>query len=839
MESFRRAPFLLFLLLLPALSIAETTFTPNVSHYIVCGSKTSVSLINENPPRTFEADVSSLQSEKNSFTVANPDNASSGSLYSTARVSFSSFTYSFNMEPNSSNVLRLHFLPFTAQLSTARFSVQALNYKLLESFTVSDAVSPTIKEFFLWTDNSILEVEFIPLSNAVAFVSAIEAFTAPPELLVENTVPNFIGDATINVDLAKQVLETVYRVNMPGPTITPHNDTLWRTWITDDPYITRSAVSQSANISASLNYDPSQGSSEEIAPETVYNTARVLNISDDQIISNTGFNINITWSFSVGSGYYLIRLHFCDIISDTNRLDEGLVFAVYIMEYAPLTNNLKVSQYVSQTLEPFYIDFVAHVTSAQNITVSIGLDRMRSTINQAFLNGLEIMKVNNLNGTTDSSNGSKKISLAVVLGAIIGGVIIIALIVSCVVVASRQRRRRKPVPDDKETQLIWSPMTGGVNFDNSSKSAGATTIGASPRVDLGLLISFAEIKMATNNFDEKNLIGLGGFGMVYKGVLSNGTEVAVKRASSRSQQGFPEFQTEIEVLSQIRHRHLVSLIGYCNERSEMILVYEYMEKGPLRNYLYGHELPPLSWKQRLEICIEAAKGLHYLHTGYAQTIIHRDVKSTNILLGEGFEAKVSDFGLSKLGASMGETHVSTAVKGTIGYLDPEYYKTQKLTDKSDVYSFGVTLLEVLCARPVIDPCLPREDINLAEWAHMWQRKGQLEKIVDPRLVGEINENSLRKFWEIAENCLHEYGIDRPAIGDVLWNLDYCLQLQETDVRREPYEDSGTSEAHFPAFPVVRRMPSSVISHGTGNSGESHSDTTNSNVFSQIISNEGR
>jgi serine/threonine protein kinase len=738
------------------------------------------------------------------------------------------------MEPNSSNVLRLHFLPFSAELLTAKFSVQALNYMLLESFNVSDTVSPTIKEFFLWTDTSKLDVKFIPL-NSHAFVSAIEAFTAPPELLA--MTPTLIGNATINGGLAKQVLETMYRVNMPGPLITPHNDTLWRTWVTDNPYVHNPAVFDSANTSAVLNYVPSQGSSEEIAPDTVYNSARVLNISTDQIISNPSFNINITWSFSVITGYhYLIRLHFCDIISETNRLDQSLAFKVYIMDNLAITNNLRVSQYTSYTLEPFYIDFIAHVASAQNINVSIGLSTQDST--KAFLNGLEIMKVNNPSGAANSSKGGKK-SLAVALGASIGVVIIIALIVSCVVVASCKKQHRKPVPDDKETQLTWSPITGGVNFDTSSKSAGATTIGASPRVELGLLISFAQLKMATNNFDEKNLLGSGGFGNVYKGILSNGTEVAVKRASSRSQQGLPEFQTEIEVLSQIRHRHLVSLIGYCNERSEMILVYEYMEKGPLRNYLYGQELPPLSWKQRLEICIEAAKGLHYLHTGYSQIIIHRDVKSTNILLGEGFVAKVSDFGLSKLGASMGETHVSTAVKGTIGYLDPEYYKTQKLTDKSDVYSFGVTLLEVLCARPVIDPSLPREDINLAEWAQMWKRKGQLEKIVDPRVVGEINENSLRKFWEIAENCLKEYGTDRPAIGDVLWNLEYCLQLEETDVRREPYDDSGTSEAHFPSFPVVRRMPSSVVSHGTGTSGESQSDITNSNVFSQIISNEGR
>lgn len=339
---------------------------------------------------------------------------------------------------------------------------------------------------------------------------------------------------------------------------------------------------------------------------------------------------------------------------------------------------------------------------------------------------------------------------------------------------------------------------------------------------------------------------------MYKGVLRDGTKVAIKRGMSGSRQGYPEFHREIEILSRIRHRHLVSLIGYCEERSEMILVYEYMEKGPLKDYLYSSsDLPCLSWKQRLEICIGAARGLHYLHTGYSHNIIHRDIKSTNILLGEGYLAKVADFGLSRIGPTFGETHVSTAVKGTFGYLDPEYFKVLKLTDKSDVYSFGVMLFEVLCARPVIDQELAGEQLNLTEWALICHRKGQLEKIIDPRLVGKINANSLRKFGETAEKCLADYSIDRPSIGDVLWNLEYALQLQETQLKREAFEDSGAVETQLP-LNTVRRLPSNVATDDEDDDDVVNveavsmtltdgvrSDVTTSTVFSQLITNDGR
>ncbi|KAL1555965.1 receptor-like protein kinase FERONIA [Salvia divinorum] len=267
------------------------------------------------------------------------------------------------------------------------------------------------------------------------------------------------------------------------------------------------------------------------------------------------------------------------------------------------------------------------------------------------------------------------------------------------------------------------------------------------------------------------VIGGGGFGRVYRGVIRN-APVAIKRLNSTSRQGAREFLTEIDVLFKLRHLHLVSLVGYCGDGGEMILVYDYMAHGSLRGHLYNSDNSPLTWKQRLQICLGAAKGLDYLHSSGA--VIHRDVKSSNILLDEKWVAKVSDFGLSKMAKS---THVSTVVKGSLGYVDPEYYRRKQLTLKSDVYSFGVVLLEVLCARPPIIATLPREQVNLAEWATFCYGKGTVDQIVDSNLKGQIASECLSSFAEIAVACLVEKGIDRPSMNDVVRKLESAMQLQ--------------------------------------------------------------
>ncbi|KAK2984929.1 hypothetical protein RJ640_005670 [Escallonia rubra] len=323
------------------------------------------------------------------------------------------------------------------------------------------------------------------------------------------------------------------------------------------------------------------------------------------------------------------------------------------------------------------------------------------------------------------------------------------------------------------------------NLDDKEKRNNSLSLPSSEH-QLCRCFSFNELQLATNNFDDASVIGKGGFGKVYKGVIDNGASIlAIKRLNSRSHQGAPEFRTEIDLLSRFRHSHLVSLIGYCDECHEMILVYKYMPRGTLADRLHKIDKSshaPLSWVQRLKICIGAARGLDYLHTGtgFKDRVIHRDVKSSNILLDEDWAAKISDFGMSKVGpANQSCTNVSTNVKGTFGYLDPDYYLTHVLTRKSDVYSFGVVLFEVLCGRPAIDIRLDDEEQwGLAGWAKHCIKGGKVDQIIDPSLQGKILSDSLMVFVQIAEQCLHNRPKKRPTMAEVVVRLEYALALQE-------------------------------------------------------------
>lgn len=289
--------------------------------------------------------------------------------------------------------------------------------------------------------------------------------------------------------------------------------------------------------------------------------------------------------------------------------------------------------------------------------------------------------------------------------------------------------------------------------------------------------SLQEVKTATRNFDKQLIIATRGSSKVYKGLIDDSTRaVVIKRLNSWTYEAASKFHTQVRILSKLRHRNLVPLIGYCNEKGERALIHSYMLHGTLRNHLYGSSNPPLTWKRRLQICFGIAEGLDYLHNRYEQFIFHGGIKSANIFLDEEWVAKLLDFGLSEVCPS--DPDLTNAVNGRFSDLDKEYFKERKVAEKFDVCSFGVLLLEVLCARPPVAPELPREQVNLVKWATSCFTEGKLEQIVDSNLKGHIGPECLGKFVETAIACIRDQDTDRPAMEGVMESLELAMHLQE-------------------------------------------------------------
>ncbi|KAF7031314.1 hypothetical protein CFC21_042657 [Triticum aestivum] len=298
--------------------------------------------------------------------------------------------------------------------------------------------------------------------------------------------------------------------------------------------------------------------------------------------------------------------------------------------------------------------------------------------------------------------------------------------------------------------------------------------GGAPQLKGARFFSFDELKNCTNNFSENHEIGSGGYGKVYKGTIEDGTGVAIKRAEYGSKQGAVEFKNEIELLSRVHHRNLVSLLGFCYEQGEQMLVYEYVSNGTLRENLQARGIY-LDWKKRLRIALGSARGLAYLHELADPPIIHRDIKSTNILLDDNLKAKVADFGLSKLVADTEKGHVSTQVKGTLGYLDPEYYMTQQLSEKSDVYSFGVVMLELLSARlPITKGRYIVREFRIAIDPNEHDYYG-LQGIIDPAIHDAAKSAGFRRFVQLAMECVEESASKRPTMSSVVKEIETMLQ----------------------------------------------------------------
>ncbi|GLJ45694.1 hypothetical protein SUGI_0961730 [Cryptomeria japonica] len=351
-----------------------------------------------------------------------------------------------------------------------------------------------------------------------------------------------------------------------------------------------------------------------------------------------------------------------------------------------------------------------------------------------------------------AKNKSKK---TVVVWGTIAGVVAVAIFSAALVVFIKSFKSKKTTPlavsttsktEEKSTQLALVKLEGCRSY------------------------SYQEVIEMTDDFHKQ--IGKGGYGPVYIGWLQ-GKEVAVKVLSDKSHQGPKEFSTEVDMLSRVHHKNLVKFIGYCIEEENMILIYEFMSNGDLRHSLNGQNLSGkyLDWETRVNIALDAAQGLEYLHHGCNPCIIHRDVKSSNILLNDRMEAKVADFGLSRIAPLEGATHISTVVKGTMGYIDPEYYILHRLTEKSDVYSFGVILLEIISGQhPVVLESSDGEAAHITSWTREFMLRGDIESIADPAMEKKYKIEGLWKLAELAMACCSNHSVQRPTMSEVVVEL---------------------------------------------------------------------
>nr|AIE54276.1 somatic embryogenesis receptor kinase 3B [Nicotiana tabacum] len=336
-----------------------------------------------------------------------------------------------------------------------------------------------------------------------------------------------------------------------------------------------------------------------------------------------------------------------------------------------------------------------------------------------------------------------------------------------------------------------------------------------PEVHLGQLKRFSlrELQVATDNFSNKNILGRGGFGKVYKGRLADGSLVAVKRLKEeRTQRGELQFQTEVEMISMAVHRNLLRLLGFCMTATERLLVYPYMENGSVASRLRERpeSEPPLDWPKRKRIALGSARGLAYLHDHCDPKIIHRDVKAANILLDEEFEAVVGDFGLAKL-MDYKDTHVTTAVRGTIGHIAPEYLSTGKSSEKTDVFGYGVMLLELITGQRAFD--LARlandDDVMLLDWVKGLLKDKKYETLVDADLQGNYEEEEVEQLIRVALLCTGSSPMERPKMSEV-------VRMLEGDGLAERWEEWQKEEMVRQDYPAHHPHTDWIIADSTYN-----------------------
>ncbi|KAK4788430.1 hypothetical protein SAY86_019749 [Trapa natans] len=445
-------------------------------------------------------------------------------------------------------------------------------------------------------------------------------------------------------------------------------------------------------------------------------------------------------------------------------------------------------------------------------------------------------------GSTISPSRKKSTVIGITVVSVVGALFLIFVLGLSGFCFYKKKQKRFTRVQSPNAMVIHPRHSGGSDNDSVKITVAGSSVSLGPRSDVhtihgseqgdiqmveagNMVISIQVLKNVTNNFSEANILGQGGFGTVYKGELHDGTKIAVKRMEGGviSGKGLAEFKSEIAVLTKVRHRHLVALLGYCIDGNEKLLVYEYMPQGTLSRHLFNwaeEALKPLEWTRRLAIALDVARGVEYLHGLAHQSFIHRDLKPSNILLGDDMRAKVADFGLVRL-APEGKGSIETRIAGTFGYLAPEYAVTGRVTTKVDVFSFGVILMELITGRKALDESQPEESMHLVTWfRRMHLNKETFKKAIDT--IIELDEETLASISTVAElagHCCAREPYQRPDMGhavnvlsslvelwkpteqspDDIYGIDFDMSLPQALKKWQAYEGTSHMESSSSSY----------------------------------------
>ncbi|XP_060967123.1 probable LRR receptor-like serine/threonine-protein kinase At1g56140 isoform X2 [Cannabis sativa] len=464
------------------------------------------------------------------------------------------------------------------------------------------------------------------------------------------------------------------------------------------------------------------------------------------------------YGLGLQNGNYTVKLHFAETAFENYRTWKSLgkrIFDIYIQGNRVMQNFDIRKEAGGISFKAVQKEFKV-VVSQNYLEIHLfwaGKGTCCIPTNNVY--GPSISAISATQDFTPTVNNNKKSRTSLIAGITVGVVILSFMSILVAFYLIQRRKKRQMNDDDELFGMDVKPLT----------------------------FRYAELKTATNDLDSSNKLGEGGFGPVYKGILEDGRVIAVKQLSVNSHHGKSQFVAEIATISAVQHRNLVKLYGCCIEGDKRLLVYEYLENKSLDQALYGNQSLNLNWSTRFNICLGIARGLAYLHEESRVRIVHRDVKSSNILLDSNFTPKISDFGLAKLYEDQ-KTHISTRVAGTIGYLAPEYAMLGHLTEKTDVFAFGVVALEILTGRSNFDSSLGEEKAYLLEWAWNLHEEGREIELVDSKL-SEFIEQEVRRIIQVAFLCTQTSPTARPSMSKVVTMLSVDTNV-DTEVLRPSY-----------------------------------------------------